>query len=167
MASTTHLTQHLSSVTIFVTAFIGIYTNRLAPSALALSSSLVTILAYIFWDFTSHQSKLVNTPRTVKSAGLIFFTLLGLSPVLKSLTESTASDSIWALSVGLFCAEIIAHDYSSASWKNIKFAPSPQNYKAYFAKISYVTLFEFSDFKFSSIGISAAFYDYSIFVSIV
>jgi phosphatidylinositol N-acetylglucosaminyltransferase subunit C len=124
LASTTHLTQHLSSLTIFITAFIGIYTNRLVPSALALSSSLVTILAYIFWDFTSHQSKLVNIPGTVKSAGLIFFTLLGLSPVLKSLTKSTTSDSIWALSVGLFCVEIMAHDYSSASWKNIKYLPT-------------------------------------------
>ena len=123
LASTTHLTQHLASLTIFITAFIGIYTNRIVPSSLALSSSLVTILAYIFWDFTSHQSKLVNIPSTVKSAGLILFTLLGLSPVLKSLTKSTTSDSIWALSVGLFCVEIMAHDYSSASWKNIKSPP--------------------------------------------
>lgn len=66
----------------------------------------------------------MNIPSTVKSAGLIFFTLLGLSPVLKSLTKSTSSDSIWALSVTLFCLEIAVHDYSSASWKNIKYSPS-------------------------------------------
>lgn len=137
LASTTHLTQHLASLTIFITAFIGIYTNRLVPSALALSSSLVTILAYIFWDFTSHQSKLVNIPSTVKSAGLIFFTLLGLSPVLKSLTKSTTSDSIWALSVGLFCVEIMAHDYSSASWKNIKSNPSPPRSQRTFPCVMY------------------------------
>src|SRR5579871_805166 len=82
VASTTHLTQHLSSLTIFITAFMGIYTNRLAPSTISLTSSLLTILAYIFWDFTSQKSKLVNIPSTVKSAALIFFTLLGLSPVL-------------------------------------------------------------------------------------
>src|SRR5271168_4574280 len=114
VASTTHLIQHLSSLTIFITIFIGIYTNRLVPSALALTSSLVTIGAYVFWDFTSHQSKLVNIPSTIKSASLIFFTLLGLGPLLKSLTKSTSSDSIWALSVGLFVLEVIVHDYSSA-----------------------------------------------------
>lgn len=35
---------------------------------------------------------------TAKSAILIYIALLGLSPILKSLTESTTKDSIWAMS---------------------------------------------------------------------
>ncbi|OJJ44227.1 hypothetical protein ASPZODRAFT_135018 [Penicilliopsis zonata CBS 506.65] len=50
---------------------------------------------------------------TVKSAFLIYFALLGLSPILKSLTKSTASDSIWALSCWLLIMNIFSFDYGS------------------------------------------------------
>ena len=61
---------------------------------------------------------LYNTPRThqrlatVKSAILIYIALLGLSPILKSLTESTTKDSIWAMSCWLMCINIFFFDYS-------------------------------------------------------
>ncbi|KAH8601822.1 phosphatidylinositol N-acetylglucosaminyltransferase-domain-containing protein [Bisporella sp. PMI_857] len=48
---------------------------------------------------------------TAKSALLIYFTLLGLSPILKSLTESTSEDSIWAMSFILFAINIFFFDY--------------------------------------------------------
>ncbi|KAG0646710.1 Phosphatidylinositol N-acetylglucosaminyltransferase GPI2 subunit [Hyphodiscus hymeniophilus] len=50
---------------------------------------------------------------TAKSALLIYFTLLGLSPILKSLTLSTSSDSIWAMSFMLFAINIFFFDYGS------------------------------------------------------
>jgi len=50
---------------------------------------------------------------TAKSALLIYFTLLGLSPILKSLTKSTSSDSIWAMSFLLFTVNIFFFDYGS------------------------------------------------------
>lgn len=50
---------------------------------------------------------------TVKSAFLIYFSLLGLSPILKSLTKSTASDSIWALSCWLLIMNVFSFDYGS------------------------------------------------------
>ncbi|KAK3500762.1 phosphatidylinositol N-acetylglucosaminyltransferase-domain-containing protein [Neurospora crassa] len=43
------------------------------------------------------NSRLQLRLSTIKSAVLIYFTLLGLSPILKSLTRSTSSDSIWAM----------------------------------------------------------------------
>ncbi|KAF1983861.1 GPI2-domain-containing protein [Aulographum hederae CBS 113979] len=48
---------------------------------------------------------------TIKSAILIYCALLGLSPILKSLTSSTSSDSIWALSCWLICINIFFFDY--------------------------------------------------------
>ncbi|THC93775.1 hypothetical protein EYZ11_006752 [Aspergillus tanneri] len=45
---------------------------------------------------------------TVKSAFLIYCALLGLSPILKSLTKSTASDSIWTLSCWLLIINIFS-----------------------------------------------------------
>ncbi|KAF2679439.1 phosphatidylinositol N-acetylglucosaminyltransferase [Lentithecium fluviatile CBS 122367] len=50
---------------------------------------------------------------TVKSALLIYAALLGLSPILKSLTRSTTSDSIWAFSTWLLCMNVAFFDYSS------------------------------------------------------
>lgn len=48
---------------------------------------------------------------TAKSAVLIYCALLGLSPILKSLTKSTSSDSIWAMSCWLMCTNIFFFDY--------------------------------------------------------
>ncbi|KAK6353283.1 hypothetical protein TWF696_005257 [Orbilia brochopaga] len=48
---------------------------------------------------------------TLKSALLIYSTLLGLSPILKSLTHTTTSDSIWALSSWLFLVNLLCFDY--------------------------------------------------------
>jgi len=50
---------------------------------------------------------------TAKSALLIYFALLGLSPILKSLTKSTSEDSIWAMSFLLFTINIFFFDYGT------------------------------------------------------
>ncbi|KAF2877039.1 phosphatidylinositol N-acetylglucosaminyltransferase subunit C [Massariosphaeria phaeospora] len=52
---------------------------------------------------------------TAKSALLIYAALLGLSPILKSLTRSTTSDSIWALSTWLLCVNVAFFDYSGGT----------------------------------------------------
>lgn len=59
---------------------------------------------------------------TIKSAILIYFTLLGLSPILKSLTLSTSSDSIWAMSFWLLAINIFFFDYSGA-WVGVNKFP--------------------------------------------
>ena len=51
--------------------------------------------------------------KTFKSALLIYFALLGLSPILKSLTKSTSSDSIWTLATVLLIINIFFFDYGS------------------------------------------------------
>lgn len=59
---------------------------------------------------------------TIKSALLIYFTLLGLSPILKSLTRSTSSDSIWAMSFWLLTINIFFFDYSG-TWVGVNKFP--------------------------------------------
>ncbi len=59
---------------------------------------------------------------TIKSAVLIYSTLLGLSPILKSLTRSTSSDSIWAMSFWLLAMNIFFFDYSGA-WVGVNKFP--------------------------------------------
>ncbi|KAL9095794.1 MAG: hypothetical protein Q9165_001791 [Trypethelium subeluteriae] len=48
---------------------------------------------------------------TAKSAMLIYCALLGLSPILRSLTKSTTSDSIWAMSSWLMFINVFFFDY--------------------------------------------------------
>ena len=91
-------------------------------SQTSLSSSPSPILSHRSSRSILHVSHpattLYNTPRThqrlatAKSAILIYIALLGLSPILKSLTESTTSDSIWAMSCWLMCINIFFFDYS-------------------------------------------------------
>lgn len=52
---------------------------------------------------------------TARSALLIYAALLGLSPILKSLTRSTTSDSIWALSTWLLFINVAFFDYGSGN----------------------------------------------------
>jgi phosphatidylinositol glycan class C protein len=52
---------------------------------------------------------------TAKSAALIYAALLGLSPILKSLTRSTTSDSIWAISTWLLCMNVAFFDYGTSN----------------------------------------------------
>ncbi len=65
--------------------------------------------------FYPGQSRTHQRVTTVKSAILIYTALLGLSPILKSLTESTSSDSIWALSTWLMLLHVFFFDYSGSS----------------------------------------------------
>ncbi len=63
---------------------------------------------------------------TIKSAILIYFTLLGLSPILKSLTRSTSSDSIWAMSFWLLAINIFFFDYSGGSTPSLSSSTTPR-----------------------------------------
>lgn len=63
--------------------------------------------------------------KTFKSALLIYFTLLGLSPILKSLTKSTSSDSIWALATWLLVINVFFFDYGSVYIPQTQQKPAP------------------------------------------
>ncbi|KGQ07307.1 Phosphatidylinositol N-acetylglucosaminyltransferas e GPI2 subunit [Beauveria bassiana D1-5] len=63
-------------------------------------------------DPPEEESRVMQRLSTIKSATLIYSTLLGLSPILKSLTKSTSSDSIWAISFWLLAINIFFFDYS-------------------------------------------------------
>lgn len=63
---------------------------------------------------TSRMSpRMAERLATAKSAVLIYFSLLGLSPILKSLTLSTSEDSIWALSSWLIAINVFTFDYGA------------------------------------------------------
>lgn len=95
-------------------------TNLSAVSANSMQSANFPFYPSLSAHHFFHESeKSLLSPRnrqrlsTIKSALLIYCALLGLSPILKSLTESTAIDSIWAMSCWLMVINIFSFDYSS------------------------------------------------------
>ena len=86
---------------------------RLSPmTALTAKSSLETLQNDLPAFDPGEQNRTHQRLGTIKSAALIYSTLLGLSPILKSLTRSTSSDSIWAMSFWLLAINIFFFDYS-------------------------------------------------------
>ena len=143
MADTTIIVQHLASVALFCCCFVAIIQGNISPLSVVGWATLCTVSAWVLWDHwqgqgleaadeqpakpsdegdaTDAHSDSVPSPSsryqqrvsTVKSAVLIYAALLGLSPILKSLTKSTTSDSIWAISTWLLMMNVAFFDYSS------------------------------------------------------
>ncbi|CAG8690006.1 17443_t:CDS:2, partial [Acaulospora morrowiae] len=138
----TVISQHISSIVIFIAIFIYLYLDMLLAQTLIICGTVFTIIGYIFWDKSisktdpsyEYKSKLAGW-KTAKGAMLFSATLLGLSPILKTLTKDISSDTIWALTVILFLANMLFHDYGSENRTNIKFPGSLSTNAAIFASV--------------------------------
>jgi len=88
-----------------------------APTIVHLNGAATSAGHNYYPSFRNRTSSL--SPRnqerlaTAKSAILIYCALLGLSPILKSLTLSTSPDSIWAMSTWLLIINIFTFDYGA------------------------------------------------------
>lgn len=110
---------YMSNMMMVYIAFACIHYEKWDPLAPTAVLSIFTLLGFFVWDRTrSKPLKTASSPYTytqspkLKSFLLIIFILLVLTPVLKSLTRSTASDSIWALSFGVCLWNVFFHDYA-------------------------------------------------------
>ncbi|KAK6580778.1 hypothetical protein PZA11_007014 [Diplocarpon coronariae] len=127
-SSATNLNPHLASATASLKDSIVVRQSHSAAASSAQSGSSAPQLSTPRYvpNYPSPGPPALFSPRTnlrlstAKSALLIYFTLLGLSPILKSLTQSTSKDSIWAMSFMLFTINIFFFDYSTP-------APTPLN----------------------------------------
>ncbi|CAB4389669.1 phosphatidylinositol N-acetylglucosaminyltransferase [Rhizophagus irregularis] len=132
------ISQHISSIVIFIAVFIYLYLDMLSAQNLIISGTVFTIIGYIFWDKSiskTDPSYEYKRWKTAKGAVLFFATLLCLSPILKTLTKDTSSDTIWALTVILFLANMLFHDYGSENRTNIKFPGSLSTNAAIFSSV--------------------------------
>lgn len=114
---------HLCTVVIFACVFLGIYNKDWDASWFAGGSTLISIAGYAAMRVQAWHSRSKNQwslASTIKSSLLILLTLFTLSPILKSLTQSTSSDSIWSLSCWLCMLNVLFHDYSYDSKKEFK-----------------------------------------------
>ncbi|RCK59457.1 Phosphatidylinositol N-acetylglucosaminyltransferase GPI2 subunit [Candida viswanathii] len=94
---------YMSCILQVILLFVGIHVEQWDPIVPTL---VITTLSFVAFLFNK------NAAMNMKSLMVITFILLILSPILKSLSKSTSSDSIWAISFMLCLANAIFHEYS-------------------------------------------------------
>ncbi|KAI7899785.1 phosphatidylinositol N-acetylglucosaminyltransferase subunit C [Cokeromyces recurvatus] len=115
------ITQHISTVVIFIAIFVYLQDHILSGQHLIWVGTFLTGFGYIFWDWMMVKTQSdyeFKRQRVAKSAFFFFITLLGLSPILKTLTSQTSDDTIWALTVCCFLTNILFHDYHAPQANN-------------------------------------------------
>jgi phosphatidylinositol glycan class C protein len=112
------VTQHISTIFIILGVFVRLRSHMLDPRILVWVSVICFLVGYIVWELSdiprTVKEKRANRSASIKSSILMFLVLVSLSPVLRTLTAATSSDSIWALSASLFGVSALLADYSSA-----------------------------------------------------
>lgn len=104
------VSAHLSSVMIFVGLFAYLYENLINAQELIWFTIVLGVVGYLVWE-RSKADRGTNRQAVLRSAVILIFLLLLISPVLKTLTLSTESDSIWVLSSILLTINILLADY--------------------------------------------------------
>lgn len=138
--SSTLLTQHLSAITIFLCVFWAVKTAKMNGTQLVLLANILTLVGYASWMWwiqkdRKHEKQRGNLSKQQLKAAMIFLmVLLGLSPVLKTLTEDTSSDTIASLSLLCFLVNLIFTDYSMHSNPIMQINPMALN-AAIFASV--------------------------------
>lgn len=100
---------HVTTLTISYIVFFGIYQYNWDATVPASIGTLVSLILYVW--YTEFEGLKAERLGGFKSAIFIMVALLTLSPVLKSLSESTSSDSIWSLSVWLSVGNLVFMEY--------------------------------------------------------
>ncbi|PJF19564.1 Gpi2p [Paramicrosporidium saccamoebae] len=105
--------QQVSCVLIFVCFFVFLLNAWVSAASLILLSNTVTLVFYFFWIawVWSRSTDRVASKQAGKSGILFMTVLLGLTPILKTLTEDTSHDTIWALSSLCLLVNVLFFDY--------------------------------------------------------
>lgn len=128
----------MASIFIFLAVFMRLQQRFLDPRALVWISAGVFLTGYMIWELlectsVDHETRSTNRSclpllrtrplwlteqtsagaKALKASILVFLALMSLSPVLKTLTAATSSDSIWALSACLFILNALLADYTA------------------------------------------------------
>jgi len=82
-------------------------------------SVILFFIGYATWNvLDNHQMNpdhFANHLKTLKSSIMMFLSLMSLSPVLRTLTAATSSDSIWALAAVLLIVNALLADYTATN----------------------------------------------------
>ncbi|KIM32996.1 hypothetical protein M408DRAFT_14560 [Serendipita vermifera MAFF 305830] len=115
--ASTSVCQHVANIFIFLSVFLRLKEHTSNPRFIVWLAILLFCVGYVTWEVLLYRQGGTWTresrSRVMRSAILVFLALLSLAPVLKTLTEATSSDSIWALAFFLFTLHTLLADYTA------------------------------------------------------
>lgn len=98
------LLHNLALGLVFVMSFVAIYRLKWDPKCFALPGILPVAVIGGLWASSQHLRTILEA---MKSVVLTVFAVMALTPVFRSLTESTSSDSIWSIATWLFFMNVV------------------------------------------------------------
>ncbi|XP_065918358.1 phosphatidylinositol N-acetylglucosaminyltransferase subunit C-like [Dysidea avara] len=106
------LVQQLSCVCCFICVFVWLQQEWLSPVVLMCCSFLLTLSSFLLVEVSTSNGlfSLSKTGNIQQFAMVIFFLCL-LSPIMRTLTESISTDTIWAMSFGMMLVHLAFHNY--------------------------------------------------------
>jgi len=108
------ITQHLATTFIFLSVFVRLKEQILDSRTLVSVSIACFFIGYSIWNAHGPLDRRHATYlKTLKSSIMMFLVLMSLSPVLRTLSAATSSDSIWALAALLFILNALLADYTA------------------------------------------------------
>uniref|UniRef100_A0A6A7G916 Phosphatidylinositol N-acetylglucosaminyltransferase subunit C n=1 Tax=Hirondellea gigas TaxID=1518452 RepID=A0A6A7G916_9CRUS len=116
---TSQITQQISVVAIFLTVFMHTLSRYLSEEFLMTIDVVFIFVGYWtrvcldlsrFSKFQIFKDTLVSS---AKRSFVLLMCLLGITPVLKTLTQSYSDDTIWALSLFCLSVHVVFHDYKT------------------------------------------------------
>lgn len=111
--------QQLSCVAIFITLWLYMEQSQLSPEALLWTSLLCALLGYGLYQALRSPPEPGYEPRTrladLQSAVIFLSFTFGFSPVLKTLTESVSTDTVYAMSAIMLLAHLMSFPYAQPS----------------------------------------------------
>uniref|UniRef100_A0A3Q2NMX6 Phosphatidylinositol glycan anchor biosynthesis, class C n=1 Tax=Fundulus heteroclitus TaxID=8078 RepID=A0A3Q2NMX6_FUNHE len=111
--------QQLSCVAIFITLWLYMEQGLLSPETLLWTSLMCALLGYGLYQALTSQTQSCSENRTrladSQSAALFLSFTFGFSPVLKTLTESVSTDTVYAMSALMLLAHLVSFPYAHPS----------------------------------------------------
>ncbi|KAM4629105.1 phosphatidylinositol N-acetylglucosaminyltransferase subunit C [Polymixia lowei] len=111
--------QQLSCVAIFIALWLYMEQGLLSPEALLWTSLSCALLGYGLYQALRPQAGSGCEPRTrwadLQSAAIFLSFTFGFSPVLKTLTESVSTDTVYAMSAVMLLAHLVSFPYAQPS----------------------------------------------------
>ncbi|GAM28491.1 hypothetical protein SAMD00019534_116670 [Acytostelium subglobosum LB1] len=105
------VTQQITSVILFVIVFFHALKSTWTLSSLVSMAMGMLVVGYILIIWIDPTSDFYSIKDSLLHVILLFGTVYGLSPVLRTLTNSFSDDTIWALTFILLLAHLFFHDY--------------------------------------------------------
>lgn len=110
------VSQQLSCVALFLTLWSYMEQGNVGPSTLLWTGLGCSVLGYMLYEALGGGTSRERTRcADLQSAAVFMAFTFGFSPVLKTLTESVSTDTVYAMSAGMLMAHLVSFPYTQPS----------------------------------------------------